>query len=387
MHVLTIQFLLDRFGLMFIVKILRNIKESLLIVHPLPFYLLQMTTANELIESAASDEANKIETSVDGLSPTCPQHGTPKRVEKMITANELIESAANDEANKIETSVDGLSPTFPQHGTPKRDEKMITANELIESAASDEANKIETSVDGLSPTCPQHGTPKRVEKMITANELIESAANDEANKIETSVDGLSPTFPQHGTPKRDEKMITANELIESAASDEANKIETSVDGLSPTCPQHGTPKRVEKCLKHHLVCATISSLDKCVGPVSSFKWVGYECRGKDAGSRRGTKRAWSNCEVHAVMRHFKDHIRKGHLATKNECSHCKLVEGPVLEQRTVQNVRDFVRNRGTAEKTIPAVNKHAFLLFVLHPFCLLICLHAKVYTHKSLTSS
>ncbi|XP_062421876.1 uncharacterized protein LOC119228025 isoform X2 [Pungitius pungitius] len=200
---------------------------------------------------------------------------------KMITANELMESAASDEANKIETSVDGLSPTCPQHSPPKRVEKMITANELMESAASDEANKIETSVDGLSPTCPQHSPPKRVEKMITANELMESAASDEANKIETSADGLSPTCPQHSPPKRVEKMITANELMESAASDKANKIETSVDGLSPTCPQHGPPKRVEKCLKHHLVSATISSLDKCVqcvGPVSSFKWVGYECR-------------------------------------------------------------------------------------------------------------
>ncbi|XP_035764028.1 LOW QUALITY PROTEIN: histone-lysine N-methyltransferase set-1-like [Neolamprologus brichardi] len=32
-----------------------------------------------------------------------------------------------------------------------------------------------------------------------------------------------------------------------------------------------------------LVCTTISSLDKCiqcVGPVSSFKWLGYKCKGE-----------------------------------------------------------------------------------------------------------
>ncbi|XP_054863090.1 uncharacterized protein LOC118469983 [Amphiprion ocellaris] len=76
--------------------------------------------------------------------------------------------------------------------------------------------------------------------------------------------------------------------------------------------------------------------------------------GKDAGqerdSRRVSKRMWSKAEVAAVMRHFRDHISKGKLATKNECSHCKLVEDPVLAQRTVQNIRDFVRNRGTAAK-------------------------------------
>ena len=29
-----------------------------------------------------------------------------------------------------------------------------------------------------------------------------------------------------------------------------------------------------------------------------------------------------------------------------ECEQCKLAEDPVLRERTVQNIRDFVRNRG-----------------------------------------
>ncbi|XP_070408956.1 uncharacterized protein [Nothobranchius furzeri] len=66
--------------------------------------------------------------------------------------------------------------------------------------------------------------------------------------------------------------------------------------------------------------------------------------------RRGPKKPWSTAEVVAVMRHFKNHISKGKLASKTECSHCKLVEGPVLANRTVQNIRDFVRNRGIAAK-------------------------------------
>ena len=58
------------------------------------------------------------------------------------------------------------------------------------------------------------------------------------------------------------------------------------------------------------------------------------------------KRPWSKTEVGAVMKHFKTHISKGHLATKLECEQCKVSEHPVLSDRTPQNIRDFVRNRG-----------------------------------------
>lgn len=66
----------------------------------------------------------------------------------------------------------------------------------------------------------------------------------------------------------------------------------------------------------------------------------------EAKSRRIVKRAWSANEVNAVMKHFHSHISKGALATKAECEHCKRAEDPFLRERTVQNIRDFVRNRG-----------------------------------------
>ena len=62
--------------------------------------------------------------------------------------------------------------------------------------------------------------------------------------------------------------------------------------------------------------------------------------------RRIVKRPWSPNEVNAVMKHFRVHISKGHLATKAECEQCKTAEDPVLRERTAQNIRDFVRNRG-----------------------------------------
>ncbi|XP_078100325.1 uncharacterized protein LOC144513205 isoform X3 [Sander vitreus] len=199
---------------------------------------------------------------------------------------------------------------------------------------------------------------------------------------------------------------------------ESKCIHTAISHPNQTSPELGP---LTKCQKHRLVCATVSSLDKCVncvGPVSSFKWLGYRCTDEIAlsdaedsgsksdnsntevttsefgtvdfdsttteqdhdiggfgsvsfvsstvnecvppsegnyadeehGSRRVAKKVWSKAEVAAVMRHFKDHISRGKLATKTECSHCKLVEDPALAQRTVQNIRDFVRNRGITAK-------------------------------------
>ncbi|XP_060737697.1 uncharacterized protein LOC132853771 [Tachysurus vachellii] len=67
---------------------------------------------------------------------------------------------------------------------------------------------------------------------------------------------------------------------------------------------------------------------------------------REAKSRRTVKRPWSPNEVNAVMKYFKAHILKGSLTTKAECEQCKTAEDPVLRERTVQNIRDFVRNRG-----------------------------------------
>ncbi|KAG1934665.1 hypothetical protein F2P79_019878 [Pimephales promelas] len=66
---------------------------------------------------------------------------------------------------------------------------------------------------------------------------------------------------------------------------------------------------------------------------------------RDTKFRKIVRRHWSPNEVNAVMKHFKNHISKGHLATSAECARCKTAESTVLRERTIQNIRDFVRNR------------------------------------------
>jgi len=62
------------------------------------------------------------------------------------------------------------------------------------------------------------------------------------------------------------------------------------------------------------------------------------------------KQKWSPKEVAAVLRHFNAHIAKGRLATMIACRQCKAAEHPILAGRSLQNIRDFVRNEGTAQK-------------------------------------
>jgi len=61
------------------------------------------------------------------------------------------------------------------------------------------------------------------------------------------------------------------------------------------------------------------------------------------------RRQWTKAEENAVLKHFKSHIFKGHLASKKECLVFKQCE-PALNNRTVQNIRDFVRNKGLTSK-------------------------------------
>ncbi|TRY56588.1 hypothetical protein DNTS_008415 [Danionella cerebrum] len=67
-------------------------------------------------------------------------------------------------------------------------------------------------------------------------------------------------------------------------------------------------------------------------------------------SRRCVKRPWSEEEIHAVMKHMRPFIENGVTVTNGQCLNCKEKEPHVLEKRTIQNIRDFVRNRGLAFK-------------------------------------
>lgn len=55
---------------------------------------------------------------------------------------------------------------------------------------------------------------------------------------------------------------------------------------------------------------------------------------------------WTRKEKIAIMKHFKKHLYYGRLASVPEARRCQMLEQPVLNGRTIQNIKDFVRNAG-----------------------------------------
>ncbi|CAL8402295.1 unnamed protein product [Gadus morhua 'NCC'] len=74
--------------------------------------------------------------------------------------------------------------------------------------------------------------------------------------------------------------------------------------------------------------------------------------------KANTRRQWTKAEENAVMRHFKSHVIKGNLASKQECSLCKECE-PALKKRTIQNIRRGYQDYPAAARQDVAL--HAFL--------------------------
>ncbi|XP_075888849.1 uncharacterized protein LOC142892521 [Nelusetta ayraudi] len=85
--------------------------------------------------------------------------------------------------------------------------------------------------------------------------------------------------------------------------------------------------------------------------VQSTKSIEQRRSGRTKRNCCPNRTPWTTKEVNAVMRHFSDHIKKGKLTSKRECEICKTSES-ALKERTIQNVRDFVRNKGLTQKLL-----------------------------------
>ncbi|XP_065096806.1 uncharacterized protein [Paramisgurnus dabryanus] len=136
----------------------------------------------------------------------------------------------------------------------------------------------------------------------------------------------------------DESESDEDTTLDTETADEINEehMDTSAREETHTniCGQNGSNSHV------HTEQPTCSSADRPI--------PGCIVGGKQKPDK-GARRPWSNAEVNAVLKHFKPHIAKGHLASLRECELCKKCE-PVLQNRTLHNIRDFVRNRGVTLK-------------------------------------
>ncbi|XP_062407338.1 uncharacterized protein LOC134098323 isoform X2 [Sardina pilchardus] len=160
----------------------------------------------------------------------------------------------------------------------------------------------------------------KISKLLMAMEKgsvkdIQGKSLDEIGDDTEDMDTGSPQLPDVSTLQDNEEMLasgTLPHLSETAAQD------NEVMLASGTC---GSPHLSETA-----------------------------AQGFRVSSRRCVKRPWSEEEIQAVMKHMRPFIENGVTVTSEQCLKCKEKEHPVLETRSIQNLRDFVRNRGLTFK-------------------------------------
>ncbi|XP_078805057.1 uncharacterized protein LOC105354252 isoform X4 [Oryzias latipes] len=245
----------------------------------------------------------------------------------------------------------------PKASTSLPDEKQISEDRH---PADDDTPKASTSLpDEKQISEDRHpadnDTPKASTSLPDEKQISEDRhpADDDTPKASTSLpDEKQISEDRHpaddDTPKASTSLPDEKQISEDRhpADDDTPKASTSL-------PDE------KQSFQHKVGSSSASSFEKCAfchGPLSARKWicVKYKALPENYAEmedpRRKQKRPWSPKEIAAVMRHFQEHIANGKLATVVEIKQCRSGEHPTLASRPVQNIIDFVRNRGLIQK-------------------------------------
>ncbi|XP_056598321.1 uncharacterized protein LOC130416996 [Triplophysa dalaica] len=198
---------------------------------------------------------------------------------------------------------------------------------LTDSYSSDDSDAGETD-----PLTGSEIGPKRARRPV-------EDSSGTSNDVETALDDPSPAITEKSRKKikcsnRKEHEQAGPKRARRPVEDSpgtSNDVETALDDPSPAITEKSRKKIKCSNRKEHEQAVVLEN------PAE-----------KDA--RRKQKQPWSPTEIAAVMRHFKSHITHGKLASKIDCHQCKSSEHPALSTRSLQNIRDFVRNRGLTRK-------------------------------------
>ncbi|XP_029984762.1 uncharacterized protein LOC115415361 isoform X2 [Sphaeramia orbicularis] len=241
-------------------------------------------------------------------STVCGTSNSPSTVKNI---NEVL-----TDSNQSQSAVSDQNQTSP----------VVSPPNTVRKAATDHDNQL---------SCPGQMDPAVSTKC--QNYRLVSAAVSSVDKCVECL-GLISSYKWLGYVCKDEIVFSDAEASASESDDCSTAVTATECGTVEPMDTDATIKEQVHDMEDFGSVLSVSSTVTETAPSSE---------GQDACEdqhRRVPKKVWLKAEVAAVLRHFRDHIQKGKLATKNECSKCKLVEGPVLAQRTVQNIRDFVRN-------------------------------------------
>ncbi|XP_078805059.1 uncharacterized protein LOC105354252 isoform X6 [Oryzias latipes] len=198
-------------------------------------------------------------------------------------------------------------------------------------------------------------TPKASTSLPDEKQISEDRhpADDDTPKASTSLPDEKQISEERHPADNDTPIASTSVPDEKQISEDRHPADNDTPKASTSLPDE------KQSFQHKVGSSSASSFEKCAfchGPLSARKWicVKYKALPENYAEmedpRRKQKRPWSPKEIAAVMRHFQEHIANGKLATVVEIKQCRSGEHPTLASRPVQNIIDFVRNRGLIQK-------------------------------------
>ncbi|XP_078799245.1 uncharacterized protein LOC111947076 isoform X6 [Oryzias latipes] len=198
-------------------------------------------------------------------------------------------------------------------------------------------------------------TPKASTSLPDEKQISEDRhpADDDTPKASTSLPDEKQISEERHPADNDTPIASTSVPDEKQISEDRHPADNDTPIASTSLPDE------KQSFQHKVGSSSASSFEKCAfchGPLSARKWicVKYKALPENYAEmedpRRKQKRPWSPKEIAAVMRHFQEHIANGKLATVVEIKQCRSGEHPTLASRPVQNIIDFVRNRGLIQK-------------------------------------
>ncbi|KAK3563219.1 hypothetical protein QTP86_018275 [Hemibagrus guttatus] len=195
----------------------------------------------------------------------------------------------------------------------------------------DRAARRERTLQILSKSKPQQ--KKRQDNKSTSKENESTSKDNES----TSKDNESASKDNESTPK---DKASTSEDNESTSKDNES---TSKDKASTSEENESTSKDNESTSKEQDTQATTED-PKAKKPRKPQEQAEQQLKTVKKRIQ------WTREERIAIMKHFKKQIYHGRLATVMEARRCRMLEQPVLDGRTIQKIRDFVRNSGISFK-------------------------------------
>ncbi|XP_039538947.1 uncharacterized protein LOC120486844 isoform X6 [Pimephales promelas] len=244
-------------------------------------------------------------------------HGDGKKHKKRTRREEFDQTDVDPDLGDSSQGMTGIH----NHGDGKKHKKRTRREEFDQTDVDPDLGDSSQGMTGIH----NHGDGKKHKKRTRREEFDQTDVDPDLGDSSQGMTGIH----NHGDGKKHKKRTRREEFDQTDVDPDLGDSSQGMTGIH----NHGDGKKHKKRTRRE-----------------EFDQTVIFGAAKTDDARRKVKQMWSPKEISAVMKHFRNHIARGKLVSKIECEQCKTAEHPALASRSVQNIRDFVRNRGVSLK-------------------------------------